>query len=541
MVLRLFCLLPAKPPCTMKVPTLTLIASVCGSSAFQTGTSPNVITTPPSPPRFPIIGTLPDFLLRGGVDSLSQIYTDLYHEYGSVFSLSLMGRDQLVLADPKIFDQTFKVEGKFPIGAAEDVRTFTNFYMQNNLTMAMKGAGRGEEWREWRGALEDDMYKQWEGYLPTIAECCKQISSVAGRQDVEFETFLSRAAFDMFTSVMIGQSLQTTDNNVATLEDIEFVKATQAAFDTTGKLLSNPLEAMFGGDLQSEFNVNMEKTYYFANKMNRKAADEAVSFQKEEVAISGESTSKCPITTIKSKFANPSFVERLVHRGKLNNDEISEIAAPLLMAGVDTTAYVMSWLYLNLASNPDAQTKLAAELKGVLNGADLTTKEQMNSLPYLKACIRESHRLTPPAPIVVKKLEKDVDFIVPRPDGKSNAFHAKAGTQICLNLRGIPMDPKYVTNPSMYQPERFLSDAVASRKSTPSEIIDHPGFADPFGRGKRRCLGSNIADAEIMILAARLFQDWEIGLKNNEAEWKASQKLMLKADPYPSMTLTRRV
>jgi hypothetical protein len=44
-----------------------------------------------------------------------------------------------------------------------------------------------------------------------------------------------------------------------------------------------------------------------------------------------------------------------------------------------------------------------------------------------------------------------------------------------------------------------------------------------------------------MILAARLFQDWEIALKEDNVEWKAAQKLMLKADPYPAMRLSRRV
>ena len=459
-----------------------------------------------------------------------------------------MGNDQLVVADPNVFDQVLRKEGKFPVGAGEEVKTFTQFYEENNLEMAKKGSSRGEDWKEWRDSLEPDLYKYWEGYLPTIADVAKKISRVAGREvgkNIEFEHFLSRAAFDMFTAVMVGTSPQTTDSTVATKEDIEFVKATQAAFDVTGRLLSNPLDQMFGGDLYKEFNVNMEKTYKFANRMNKDAADQATRLQGTE-ENTGESERKCPIKGIqhsfKSKFQNPSFVERLVHRGELSNDQIAEIAAPLLMAGVDTTAYVMSWLYLNLASNPVAQTKLAAELKSVLNGADLTTKEQMDSLPYLNACIRESHRLTPAGVLAVKMLEQDIDIIVPTgEDGKSNSYNVKAGNRICLNLRGLPMDPAYVTNPTEYQPERFLPGAIAERKGTPSEIIDHPAFVDPFGRGKRRCLGSSIAKAEIMILAARLFQDWKIELKDGSGDWKAAQKLMLKADPYPSMTVTPRV
>jgi len=217
-------------------------------------------------------------------------------------------------------------------------------------------------------------------------------------------------------------------------------------------------------------------------------------------------------------------------------DEIEEMGPLLVMAGVDTTAYVLSWLFLNLASNPDVQTQLAAELKTVLKGDNVTSVEQFGMLPYLRACIRESHRLTPPAPIMVKMLEKDIDVRV----NDVTTYGAKAGQRISLNLRAFPMDPKYVERPNEYMPERFLPDAVQARKGTPSQVLDHPSFADPFGRGKRRCLGSNIAIAEILVITARLIQDYEITLADPNAEWNNKMKLMLKADPYPQMKLMPR-
>lgn len=459
--------------------------------------------------------------------------------FRSVYGMSILGDDELIICDPKVFDKyVVRAEDKYPIGGAEAVTTFTDFYKENNLTKALEGTGHGPEWKAWRKSLDPDMYVAWETYLPTIADAANKISKVAGTSNIEFVDFLSRSAFDMFTAVMYGESPQTTNNNVASKEDIEFVRASQSAFDVTGRLLSNPLDKLFGGILQSEFNVNMEKTYYFANLRTKQYADGATELQRAAKTAHGEeSESKCPITTIKTQFLNPSFIERLVHRGELSNDNIAELAAPLLMAGVDTTAYVMSWLYLNLASNLDVQAKLAEELKSVLDGADLTTKEQMDSLPYLKACIRESHRLTPATPILAKTLEKDIDVVV-----DDACYKVEAGHRISLNLRAIPMDPAYVDNPTLFQPERFLPSAVEARRGTPSEIIDHPSFADPFGRGKRRCLGVNVAVAEIMILAARLVQDWEIGLVDTEDRhrWTAKQKLMLKADPYPSMTVSPR-
>ncbi len=34
----------------------------------------------------------------------------------------------------------------------------------------------------------------------------------------------------------------------------------QAAFDLTGRLLVNPLEGIFGGEIHREFRVNMDRT-----------------------------------------------------------------------------------------------------------------------------------------------------------------------------------------------------------------------------------------------------------------------------------------
>jgi len=478
----------------------------------------------------------------------------MYKEFGSVFAMSQMGDESLVLSDPRAYDSVLRAEGKFPIGGAESVDTFVNYYRDNNITMGIKSTSHGPEWKEWRSQLDPDLYVAWKSYLPSIAQAASQISEVAmyeisGSDDddnssnnsnskkVPFVDFVSRSAFDMFYTVMYGESPQTTNSAKVKPEDIEFVKSAKTAFDLTGVMLTNPFEKVFQTDTFQKFNVNMDKVMEFGNE---KAVDYLKQVRQESsevvaVVEDGEEGSKCPVQALKN--GSNSLLGRLVNKDVVPDDELGTLTGPMLMAGVDTTAYVMSWLYLNLASNPDVQSKLANELKSVLNGADVTTAEQMKSLPYLEACIRESHRLTPSSVVNAKVLEKDLDIAV---DGKM--YRAKAGTRICLNLCAIPWDDQYVDKPLEYRPERFMEDAIEARKGTPSEIIDHPGFDDGFGRGKRRCLGANVAKAEIIILAARLIQDWEITLADptQKDNWVPKQYLMLKADPYPDMKLTPR-
>lgn len=433
--------------------------------------------------------------------------------------------------------------------------------------------------------MNPDLYVLWDTYLPTMAKTCAEISETAGKsttpalasdqqETLLFSDFLSRAAFDMISSILYGESPGTTNTAEAVPGDVEFVKATRNAFEITGKLISNPLEKVFQSDRYKEFVVNMDKTFKFGSNRCNESVERAVEMRKRSLQKDTEggaatptadsdssSSNGCPVSAIQAslsgtkkkglqrnkvvptEFLNPSYVERLVDRGELNADEISQVAAPLLMAGVDTTAYVMSWFYLNMASNPEVQTKLASQLDEILGGADVTTVEQMDSLEYLNACIRESHRLTPSAAITVKMIETDIDVVV-----GDKSYLLPKGQRISLNLRGLPMDPEYVEDPKVFRPERFSKDAVETRKGTKAAIaLDHVCFAEPFGRGKRRCLGANVARAEMTILAARLLQDWEIRLVDpNEAvgsptkSWEPKQKLMLQADPFPDMELVPR-
>ena len=541
---------------TMAASTTTmlslLLTTALSNSPSTVLVSGFTITEPPMPFKWPVVGTLPDFMARGGVDKLPEIYSNMYQEFGNVFAMSQFGTESLVLSDPRAYDIVLRAEGKFPLGGAETVDTFVNYYRENNITMGIKSTSHGPEWKEWRSELDPDLYVAWKSYLPSIAKAASQISEVAeyeisgpgNTNKVKFVDFVSRSAFDMFYSVMYGENPQTTNSAQVKSEDLEFVKSAKTAFDLTGVMLTNPFEKVFQTDTYQKFTVNMDKVMEFGNK---KALDyskqlreennngvEAASVTAEGGTEDGDEGSKCPVQALKN--GSNSLIGRLVNKD-VPDDELSTFTGPMLMAGVDTTAYVMSWLYLNLASNPAVQTTLANELKSVLNGADVTTAEQMNSLPYLKACIRESHRLTPSSVVNAKKLEKDVDIIV-----SDKKYRAKAGTQICLNLCAVPWDERYVDNPLEYRPERFMPDAIEARKGTPSEIIDHPGFDDGFGRGKRRCLGANVAKAEIIILAARLIQDWEITLLDptQKDNYVPKQYLMLKADPYPDMKLTPR-
>ena len=396
-------------------------------------------------------------------------------------------------------------------------------------------------------------------YLPHITIATQDASAVADQYtNGDFYSFLSRLAFDMFYSVMYGTSPGTADQLNADPTNIEFVQDTQQAFTSAGIIIMSPQEKMFKTDRYNTFVKAMDKALLFSRNRTMDYVD-MISSKKED---SPPSSSDCPVTgengikakasgivaPVKNLFSRngdkqgedsssagpmpPACVERMLGRGEMSEEDISSVVGDLLLAGVDTTAYIIGWNFLNLATNTLSQDKLASELESVLGGDDLTV-ETIDKLPYLKACIRESLRVTPVfVTNPVRRLPNEITLRV-------HTF--PAGTKFSLNAVSYQMDPTYVDSPQEYHPERWLKDEVQKRKGTPASVIDHRLFATPFGSGARMCLGARVAEVEIMAAMARLVQDWKFELDPPTQELTTKQGLFIKADPYPKFILERRV
>ena len=65
----------------------------------------------------------------------------------------------------------------------------------------------------------------------------------------------------------------------------------------------------------------------------------------------------------------------------------------------------MSWALYALSQNKDAQTKLREEMSNI--STDNPTMDDLNGLPYMDAVVRETLRLYPPLPSVLREARKD--------------------------------------------------------------------------------------------------------------------------------------
>ena len=159
----------------------------------------------------------------------------------------------------------------------------------------------------------------------------------------------------------------------------------------------------------------------------------------------------------------------------------------ILLAGYETTALALSWLWYLLGENPRTELCLHEELDQGLGG-HLPTLENLERLPYLDGVIKETLRLYPPAYVLGRTAIEPFGI---------GAYFFPEETTVLMSQWVVHRDRRFFTDPHVFRPERWL-DGLAERL---------PTFAYfPFGGGPRRCIGQGFALMEASLVAATLAQ-----------------------------------
>jgi cytochrome P450 len=169
----------------------------------------------------------------------------------------------------------------------------------------------------------------------------------------------------------------------------------------------------------------------------------------------------------------------------LSEDEIRDELVTFLLAGHETTANALTWVWYLLAQFPTVQARLAEELRRVLNDR-LPTNADIPHLRYSKMIWEETLRLYPPAWLLHTRVSRSDDTL---PSGA----HLPAGARVFISPWSLHRNPQWFPDPDRFDPERFSPETQAHR----------PAFSYlPFGGGGRRCLGESFAELEGLLVMA---------------------------------------
>jgi cytochrome P450 len=166
----------------------------------------------------------------------------------------------------------------------------------------------------------------------------------------------------------------------------------------------------------------------------------------------------------------------------LSDQDLRDELVTLLSDG--PTSSTLAWTFERLLRNPD---KLELLRDDVLRG-DGT---------YLDAVVKETLRLRPPVPVVVRTLLEPMTL---------GGYDLPAGTVVAPCIHLIHRDERWYDQPRRFLPERF----VGKQPGTYTWI--------PFGGGVRRCLAASYAEMEMKRVLRIVLESTELRAVEDDAE-----------------------
>jgi cytochrome P450 len=152
----------------------------------------------------------------------------------------------------------------------------------------------------------------------------------------------------------------------------------------------------------------------------------------------------------------------------------------LVVAGHETTASLLNWMWYLLASHPEAQDRVLAELDGA-PWEEYPTIDMLPNYSYTRQVIDEALRLYPPLWVMTRKALND---------DRLGEYFVPARTEIFISPFLIQRSPQLWETPDRFNPDRLTANKRSER---------HELALCPFGAGPRKCIGDLFARVEIQM------------------------------------------
>ena len=212
------------------------------------------------------------------------------------------------------------------------------------------------------------------------------------------------------------------------------------------------------------------------------------------------------------------IVARDAAGSELTDADVSGNVFTMLLAGEDTTANTLAWLIWLLARHPEAARRARDEVRAALGPAGVPqTLEQCSTLDYVEACVHETMRLKPVAPIILQHTLRDTvvaDIDVP------------AGSLLMCLMRPPSVDARQFPQPEAFKPERWLAGANPGQAASSAKRVSMP-----FGAGPRICPGRYLALLEMKMVTGMLLGGFEIESVSTEDGAEVREHLALTMAP----------
>ncbi|MGA1308536.1 MAG: cytochrome P450 [Gemmatimonadaceae bacterium] len=176
---------------------------------------------------------------------------------------------------------------------------------------------------------------------------------------------------------------------------------------------------------------------------------------------------------------------------RFTREELVNELGVFFLAGHETSASVLTWVFFLLSQRPEVVGRIRAEVDALCGDGEITI-EHAKRFPYIKAVFKETMRLYPPITFLPRVALEDTVL---------GGRRIKRGTMLMIAPWTIHRHEGLWKAPELFDPDRFSAERE-------QEIL--PGSFLPFGWGPRVCVGAAFATLEASLFIARLTRRYDL-------------------------------
>ncbi|KAH8091806.1 cytochrome P450 [Cristinia sonorae] len=200
-----------------------------------------------------------------------------------------------------------------------------------------------------------------------------------------------------------------------------------------------------------------------------------------------------------SGFCATTVLAPKIESGEVTEKEAAWLSGTLFGAGSSTTSAVQHVFILAMVLHPHVMHKAQAEIDAVVGRHRMPNAGDRLNLPYCRALMRETFRWRAIGPLGVPHyIGQDEEY---------EGYHLPADSVVFYNVWAMNHDSNVHGDPENFRPERFL-DETETTENIP--INTHGEGHTAYGYGRRKCIGSIVANSTLLINIATLLWAFDI-------------------------------